>query len=300
MREIPEIRKNKEIERLLKYYKRSYSLVVKELTRVMSNPNASEIIVQQEQALARQISLILKQNDEIILPEAEKIIRESFTSGQAQAIFSLGDAKTLNEATKGVSFSLLARNSVEAMIEDTFEDVLALTNRTDNKIKKTVRRMSGEVMRINAIQQLGYETTRKEIISGLLKEGFSKEIQKNFVGVTDSAGRRWKVDSYVNMLVKTKMQQSYIEGIRTESLERGTDLALISSHKAKDACLKYEGMVISLSGQTDGFPTYEGLRSTNEIFHPHCKHTLTPLRSLDLLPDAIRQKHEDKMFELYG
>src|SRR5699024_3484652 len=271
MREIPEIQHDKDIKRLLKYYKRSYALIVHNLINVLDNPEVSEIIVKQEASLARQLQLILKQNDEIILPETEKIIRKAFTEGQAQAMFSLGDARTLSEATKGVGMSMLARKSVDAMIQDTFEDVLAITERTDKRIKKTVRKIAGESMRLNAIQQLGYDTTRKEIISKLLKEGFSKNITKNFKGITDSAGRKWKLDSYVNMLVKTKMQQSYIEGIKTESIERGTDLALISSHNATDDCNKYEGIVISLTGSTEGFLVYEDLRETNEIFHPHCK-----------------------------
>lgn len=294
-REIPEIRHNKDIEHIIKYYKRAYNQVVIELIRLLDEPNVSDIYRQQEGSLARQIQLILQQADEQALPETEALIRKAFTEGQAQAIFALGDAETLTEATKGISFSTLAVQSVDAIITDTFEDVLALTNRTDKKIKQTVRKIAGETMRLNAIHQLGYETTRKEIISKLLKEGFTKDIKKDFKGVTDSAGRRWKLDSYVSMLVKTKMQQSYTEGIITESIERGTDLGVISSHGASDACHYYEGMVISLTGNTQGYLSYQELRASNQIFHPHCKHTITPLRDISLLPQELQDKHYSKM-----
>jgi Phage minor capsid protein 2 len=294
-REIPEIRHDKDIKRIVAYYKRAYNQVFKEILRLLDEPDLDGIYLMQEQSLIRQIQLILKQNDEVVLPELDDLIRLAHHEGQAQAIFSLGDATTLSEATKNVSFSMLAKNSVEAIISDTFEDVLALTGRTDKKIKQTVRKVAGEIMRLNAIQQLGYETTRKEIISKLLKEGFSKQIKDDFVGVTDSAGRRWRLDSYVNMLVKTKMQQSYIEGIITESVERGTDLGVISSHGAIDACSNFEGMVISLTGQTEGFYSYQELRRTNKIFHPHCKHTVTPLRDISLLPKQLQEKHEKQL-----
>lgn len=293
-REIPELRQDKDADRMVKLYRQAYSLVVNELLRLLET-DSPQSLINQEASLARQIQLILKQSDEQILPEIEQLINKSHVKGQAQAILALGDATTLYQATQAVSMTVLAKQSVDAMIQDTFEDVLAITDRTDKRIKQTVRKVAGETMRINAIQQLGYETTRQDIINKLLKEGFSKDIKKDYKGITDSAGRKWKLDSYVNMLVKTKMQQSYIEGIRAESIERGTDLGVISSHGAIDACSNYEGLVISLTGATQGYRTYDELRSSNRIFHPHCKHTVTPLRDLSLLPQSLQDKHYEKM-----
>jgi hypothetical protein len=293
-REVPEIKYDKDVERLLSYYKRSYLLVVKELIRLLET-DSWHILIEQQASLARQLRLILEENDKVVLPELEKMLRETFVRGQAEALLSLGEATTLAEATKGVAFSMLAKQTVDKMIEDTFEDVLALTDRTDKRIKKTIREVAGQVMRINAIQQIGYETTKKEIMTKLLKKGFSKEIKKNFVGVTDRAGRKWKLDDYVSMLVKTKMQQAYCEGVRAECIERGIDLAVISSHNAKDACRHFEGMVISMTGATKGLYTYDELRRSNKIFHPRCKHTITPLRDISLLPEKLRKKHEEQL-----
>ncbi len=294
-REIPQLKQNTDAERLVSYYKRSYSLVVKELVRLLEEPNISRKLIEQEASLARQIQLIVKQNDEMVLPELEELITKAHTKGQAQALLSLGGAGTLAEATKGVAMSQLAKQSVDKMIQDTFEDALALTDRTDKRIKQTVRDIAGEVMRMNAIQQLGYDTTSQEITNKLLKQGFSKKVSKNFKGVTDSAGRKWRTGDYVNMLVRTKMQQSYMEGIRTESIEQGTDLGVISSHGASDACSNYEGMVISLTGATSGLPTYDELRASNRIFHPNCKHTVTPLRDISLLPESLQKQHEKQL-----
>lgn len=290
-REIPPIKYDKDIERLVRLYKRSYTGIMQELIRLLET-DSWHILVAQEASLVKQLTLILSELDADVAPLLEELLKKSHVAGQAQAIISLGDATTLAEASAGASMSMFAKQSVNKMLEDTFEDVLALTNRTEKKIKQEVRDISGEVMRINAIQQIGYDTTRKEIMQKLLKKGFSKKITKDFKGVTDSAGRRWKLDSYVNMLVKTKIQQAYSEGVRTESIERGTDLAVISSHGAKDACKHFEGMVISMTGATKGLYTYDELRRSNKIFHPHCKHTITPLRSVELLPASLREKHE--------
>lgn len=294
VREIPEVNYDKDIKRLLKYYNRSYLLIVKELIRLLET-ESWHVIIEQESSLLRQLGVILKQNDEEVLPEIEHIITSSFKEGQARALINAGEATTLTEATGKVSMSMLATKTIESMVADTMDDVLALTNRTDKKIKQTIRDIAGEVMRLNAVQQLGYDTTRKDIAAKLLKQGFSKKVSKDFKGVTDSAGRKWELDKYVNMLVKTKMQQSYSEGVKTEAVERGVDMAIVSSHGAKDACRHYEGMVISLTGATKGLPTYAELKRSNKIFHPNCKHTITPLRDLSLLPEEIREKHESKL-----
>ncbi len=294
MREIPEIKYDKSIERLMKHYRRSYADITKELIRLLET-DSFHVLVSQEASLLRQLGLILEENDKNILPEVEELLKKSFKEGQARTLMSIGEATTLAQAAQGVSFSMMATKTAEAMVSDTFEDVLAITDRTNKKIKKTVRDIAGEVMRMNSIQGIGYNTSRQEIMTGLLKKGFSKKITKDFKGVTDSAGRKWQLDKYVNMLVKTKIQQAYIQGVQTEAVERGVDMALISSHGAKDACGQFEGMVISLTGATKGLPTLAELKRSNKIFHPHCKHTVTPLRSLDLLPESVREKHEKKL-----
>ncbi|MDF2010204.1 phage minor capsid protein [Priestia megaterium] len=294
LREIPEIKYSKDIERLVKIYSRSYTSVVKELIRLLEN-DAPLTYVNQQASIARQISLILKHNDEVIQNEVEKLLTDSFVKGQAQALLSLGEASSLAEATKQVSGSLLAKQTIDKVLQDTYEDVLALTSRTDKRIKQTIREVAGQILRNNAIQGLTYDTNRKEVMEKLLKKGFSKTVKDNFKGVTDSAGRKWELKRYVNMMVKTKMSQAYTEGVRAECIDRGIDLAVISSHGARDACRQFEGMVISMTGATSGYYTLDELRASNKIFHPHCKHTVTPLSSIDLLPASVREKHEEKL-----
>jgi hypothetical protein len=294
MREIPPIKYSTDVNRLVGYYQRSHLRVVKDLVMLMET-TGTERLIAQEASLARQLQLIIHENDKIVLPEVERLIRKSGVSGQAQALLALGEAKTLIEATRMVSMTLLSQKTADKMVADTFEDVLALTNRTDVRIKKTVRDLSGEVLRMNAMNQVGLSDSRKEIMQGLLRKGFSKKVTADFKGVTDSAGRKWKLDKYVKMLVKTKMSQAYSEGVRAESIERGTDLAMISSHGAKDACRHYEGMVISMTGATEGLYTYDELQAGNQIFHPNCEHTITPLSSIELLPTALQEKHGEML-----
>jgi len=97
------------------------------------------------------------------------------------------------------------------------------------------------------------------------------------------------------MVVRTKQQQAHVEGVRVESVERGVDLAVISSHGATDPCRNYEGLVISMNGETPGYKTYKELRQSGKIFHTNCKHHISPIRDIKLLPESLRKKHEEAM-----
>ena len=154
----------------------------------------------------------------------------------------------------------------------------------------------GETMRVKAIEQLGRKTQRNDIAGTLARQGLSKNLDsEGWVGIVDASGRRWNLSTYAEMVVRTKLQQAHVEGVRVEALERKVDLAVVSSHGAKDACRFFEGMVVSLNGTTPGYPTYSELRATNKIFHPNCQHSVNPVRTLSLLPKDVRDKHFEKL-----
>ena len=103
-----------------------------------------------------------------------------------------------------------------------------------------------------------------------------------------------RVTLYPEMVVRTKLQQAHVEGVRVESVERGVDLAVICSHGATDPCRNYEGLVISMNGETPGYKTYQELRQSGKIFHPNCKHHISPIRDIKLLPESLRKKQCEK------
>ncbi|MDT2262168.1 hypothetical protein P7H06_25470 [Paenibacillus larvae] len=59
------------------------------------------------------------------------------------------------------------------------------------------------------------------------------------------------------------------------ALERDVQYAIISRHGATDSCSNWEGKIIKLTAEAPGpYPTYDQLRATKEIFHPHCSTLL--------------------------
>lgn len=279
--------------RLVAYYKRAFREVLDAL-----KSGAGGLERGQAEALLRQIEFLLRSLDQETRQWCEETVRQAFQDGQAAALLGLGEAATLTEAASAASFSLLAKDTVEALVNDTYADLLLATQNTERKVKAMVRNIVGKTMRLRAIQQQGRVSTTKALAEELSARGLSKTLDSEaWVGIVDKAGRRWDLTTYSQMVVRTKLNQAWVEGVKVETLERGVDLAQISSHNADDACRHFEGMVVSLHGLTPGFLTYDELRQSQLIWHPNCKHKVFPIRDFDLLNDQQKAKHEAKVKE---
>ncbi|CUB09223.1 Phage minor capsid protein 2 [Bacillus cereus] len=296
VRKVPTPKYDYEVNRIMKVYQQARQAILTELLRLVDadlNDNATRISL--ELSLLRQIDYILGQANKEIQRTVEELILESFRNGQGRLLYAVGEYSSLTHATEGVAFSMLAKQTVDAMVADTFTDLLTATEHTSKKLKRIVRQTVAEQMRLGIIQQGGRRFMSKAITEKLTKQGFTKRIDdEGFVGIIDKAGRKWKLDTYTKMVVRTKLTQAHSEGMKTQGIESNIDLAVISSHGAKDSCAKYEGLVVSLNGLTKGYTTVEELRKSNKIFHPNCEHTFYPIRSLDVLSPKEREIHKSK------
>jgi hypothetical protein len=288
---------NREVNELVRIYKNAILEVIAILEQLSTRGAEKDISRAQMNAVLAQLAVLLGEVDRGAEAWVKERIKEAFIDGQVEALVTLGEAKTLEEARSmiaGATMSALAIETIDAMTADTFEDLLYANNKMKQSTIKMVRAVVAEQMKMKAAEGMGRNTTRKAIVKALNK----KDIRDRFnvegnVAIVDKAGRRWKLETYAEMVTRTKMLQAHTEGTRVEALERGVDLAIISSHNAKDACRKFEGQIISLNGLTEGFLTYDELRRSNLIFHPNCRHKVTPLRDINLLPEAVRKKFEE-------
>lgn len=284
----------RDVKEIVRIYKAAINEVILILERLSTYGKSKSISRAEMTAVLVELSALLLEVDK----EAEKWVKEriekSFLNGQAEVLIAIGEAKTIEEALRLVSASMLVNHAKEALIADTFDDLLYANNKMKRETIKMVRAVVAEQMKIKAAEGMGRKTIKKGIIEALTK----KEIRERFdvegnVAIIDKLGRRWKLQTYTEMVTRTKLLQAHTEGTRVEALERGVDLAIISSHGATDACRHFEGQIISMNGFTEGFPTYEELRRTNLIFHPNCKHKITPIRDISLLPPEVRARFEE-------
>lgn len=292
--EVPKPHFDRSRKKLIEEYKaanRSILAVILDLTTIGEFDDP----YQKQTSTLRQVEVILAGLNESNRTWCEREIKAAFTEGSATATLSAGAAATLAEATAGVQFSMIALETVNALIADTYDDLLSATQHTERKIKQVVRQEVGNIMRQRSIQKMGRNTMRNDIVKGLRQKGLSERVMEDgFVGIIDKAGRKWDLRRYSDMVVRTKLQQAHTEGVRIQGIERGIDTAIISSHNAPDACGKYEGMIISLNGLTPGLLTYEQIWRSNECFHPNCGHSVLLIR-LEYFPQKLKDKHDAKV-----
>lgn len=223
--------------------------------------------------------------DEVLLSLAKKRLK--------QEGFTLDEAKKLLTPTK------MRERAVRALYSDTYGDILLATGNTKNAVKKVIRETVRDVVQYQALLDRDYISQAEELRKRLTKKGLSERIVKDgFVGVVDRSGRRWDVGTYSDMVVRTKTNQAFRQGEIDFAEQSGMDLAVISSHGAKDMCSRWEGVVISLTGNTEGYPSLHDVTATNEVFHPNCQHKLHVIRGVERLNKIDAERHERKVAQL--
>ncbi|MOA45391.1 hypothetical protein D3C78_1677850 [compost metagenome] len=85
------------------------------------------------------------------------------------------------------------------------------------------------------------------------------------------------------MVTRTKLAETHREATINEAVGRNAFYAQISRHGATDACQNWEGRVVKLVRDAPGDYPFIGDLPRREIFHPRCRHVLSPARNPELL-----------------
>lgn len=267
MPEAPQPNYDYDVKRLVKAFEQALKDVQRELDALFLTDFERAQILAVEKSIRNILSDMIKYGDEW----ATVAMTTAATEGIASAIYALGLVNTFDEALKVVKFNTANKRLVDATIADTQADILAVTQNIERQAKLAIRKATAEAMR--------YKLTR-----GInATQDISKEIRQRIVKATDVAiidarGNRWKVGTYVDMLARTKMMHAHREASINEALSDGSYYGRISRHNAKDACRKWEGKIVKLVADAPGGYPYIGDLPRNEIFHPNCRHLVTPLR----------------------
>lgn len=279
-------------DRELADFEKVYKSALVKIIKQLENVKPEDLLARQiYEAQIRQIVFIINDLNVEARAWIETTMTDSFEYAQASALVTMGLATSLVEAKGELQHSLMSRNRIEAMIADTFTDVLKAHSKMEESLKQMVRDVQAQVLQDNVAMQRGTVTSAKDIRAELLRQGFSPTlIEENWKGIVDARGNRWDLTTYSKMVARTKLQQAQLEGARVQARENENDLAIISSHGAKDACSNFEGMIISLEGKTKGYKTLAEVRASGLIFHPNCQHTVHPIGDVKVLPEKVLYK----------
>lgn len=289
------------IDEITKTYGKAYKNLFSELLEklytdfgVLANPS-----YQSQLGLLNLIETRMKELNSDVAIQVQKELERSYVSAGAFHVLATETIKTIEELQGAIPYAELNTYKMEQIVQDTMEDLLFVTQHTSKELKKVVRETFSKNIQYHGLVNESQKNIKRLIGKDLSKKFLQESLQKKgFVGIVDSGGRRWNLKTYVDMAVSTKMSQAYTEGLRDRAKATGKDLAVIPEKGAKDSCKYFEGMIISLTGLTNGYMTYDQLKGTGLIFHPRCVHSPFPIGSIDLVPEEDIAFHEKKLKEL--
>lgn len=229
-------------------------------------------------AYEKQIDAIIAQLNEKGVQWAEDAMTMAAQDGVADALLSLDLASTRNEALALAAFSATHEKMLFALIADTQDDILAVTQNMSNQSKKLVRGIFTEQLRAQRSNRSNSYAELKTRLNHALERQKQQGVD---IAVFDSRGRKWKQKDYLDMLVQTKMMHAHKEATIQRALEEGTQFGKITTHGAKDACSRWEGKIVKLDPDAPGDYPYYGDLPNREVFHPRCRHRVLPIHILD-------------------
>nr|WP_280244945.1 phage minor capsid protein [Nocardia abscessus] len=177
---------------------------------------------------------------------------------------------------------IVAQEAVAALAAET---VAAVVGTHSQILRSTVDGYRDVVARVSGRVVTGV-ATRREVTQQALDEFAARGISS----FRDRAGRRWKIDTYTEMAVRTAALRAFKQGHTERLVQRGYDVVVISAHPAPaPQCRPFEGKLVSLTGATPNGPIETVSRMTGRpvrdrvvasmqeaeakgLHHPNCRH----------------------------
>lgn len=177
----------------------------------------------------------------------------------------------------------------------------SLSKRLDSAVQTLGRRVEdiyGREQRRAALRSiLGAEgspdAASKELQRRLLRDkDVARAVRDGQTGFVDSAGKRWKLETYANMATRTVTREAVVQGAWARMVSHGILLARVSAHPGScEICVPFEGTLIALG---PGAPTEwkgEAVSDTGESppYHGNCAHSIAPVSAtLESLAEELQ------------
>ncbi|NHN31137.1 phage minor capsid protein [Paenibacillus agricola] len=259
---------------------KAYRVAVTDIQAEMALLDVSSLSRKTAGSALAQVSNVLKTLTQRAFEWIARLIPKAATDGIIRTLISLGIAKDRTQAAGIATLNRMNQNVVAAAVADTQADVLAVTANIDRRTRAALRKAVAESMRANMAKGInGSQTISADTVARIRADlGAAADN-----AIIDAAGRKWRVETYVDMLTRTKLMNVHNEATINEALGRDVYYGVISKHGAKDACSKWEGRVIKFVAEAPGdYPLLSAL-PRRDIFHPNCRHVISPIRRPETL-----------------
>ena len=216
------------------------------------------------------VAELIRRTEAKAYPLIEKELRWHYTSSQLEVTKAMRDAG-LTATGKLSEQQILELN---AIISDTLNDYGEALHGVFNNAQKVMTDVRKARLEAIFVEDRLKDSTLKE-----LKDKIINDLAKDFTAIVDKGGREWKLDTYAEMLARTRTREVTNLAMTTRLKMEGYDLVQVSSHGGGcDLCKPWDGKVLSMTGATHGYPTTDDAESAG-LMHPNCKHRYLPYHS---------------------
>lgn len=258
-----------EVDRLVRFYEAAEREIMDKLTRALLKGNVTWYLTAQR----RQVEAILQQLRDGSRQWCTEAIPHFYLQG-AEAADSM--IKQAGLAT-GLGFGAMHQEAAQVLAENTFERLTGVSDVIGRQVSDIYRDLALESVRGTVV---GYDTWRQ-----VAQRYRDKLAAQGVTGFRDRAGREWNMGSYTRMVARTTTMEAHTQGTVNRLAEQGHDLVIVSYHLgACELCQPWEGQVLSLTGQTAGYPTLDEAKAAG-LFHPNCRHAISLYIDLDAEDD---------------
>ena len=197
--------------------------------------------------------------------KADRGIDEAITKAYDSGARVAGEDLIRANLTDPTAVTWTRGNSLRALVKETTTAIES----THFRILRTAQDAYRESVSAAMPQALTGARTIREVVQDVLNNFADRGIS----GFVDAAGKNWTAQSYVEMAARTATQHASRQG-HTDKLEAsGYDLVITSSHTPTcELCWSWQNKVLSLSGQTKGYPTLD-MAMADGLYHPNCMHS---------------------------
>ena len=256
-----------EINRLVKFYEQAEREILVQINKTLLAGKKDELEYLKQ--MRQNIDAILRQLREGNKEWCMQAIPNVYSEGMKNADAMLKDIS----ATVTAGFGAIHQQAAQVLAENTFqrlEDVVQVIGRQVNDI---YRELALENVRGSVV---GYDTWKQ--VANRYREQLA---ERGVTGFKDRSGRTWNMRTYTEMVARTTTQQAHTEGTLNRLSEQGHDLIIVSRHRgACPLCTPWEGKILSISGKTKGYPTFEEAKASG-LMHCNCRHAVSLYIDLD-------------------
>jgi Phage minor capsid protein 2. len=245
-----------EVARLFQFYSEAEAEILEEINTALLRGNDTSYL----QTMLSNVQDIL--NDLLAGSKTwcEEAVQDTYLNGVAAADAQLA-AMGVSTA---VGFGEVHQQAAQVLAESAY-------NRFDD-VATTIGRRVDDIYRTLALENIkgsvvGYKTWQQ------VAQNFREQLATQGVtGFEDKLKRKWNMRTYAEMVARTTTMEAHLQGTAIRLMENGHDLVKVSSHAgACEKCVPWQGKILSLSGQTEGYPTLQEAKDKG-LFHPRCRH----------------------------